>query len=105
MYCATRLSRAADGLSAAFAEVEARANQVANALIDRELDPTVPILLLCDHGVAPPTAITIDLPDGWIDRLIGVDYSADEVADSLIAIGCTVGSTETGWSASTKPVA
>ena len=53
--------------------------------------------------VAPAAPISIDLPDGWIDRLIGVDYSADEVADSLIAIGCIVGSTDTGWAVTPPP--
>ncbi|HXY92915.1 MAG TPA: AMP-binding protein [Acidimicrobiia bacterium] len=40
-----------------FAEVHARACQVANAVLDRGLDQDTPILLLCDHGTAPPTAI------------------------------------------------
>ena len=52
---------------------------------------------------APAAPVTIELPDGWIDRLIGVDYSADEVAETLVAIGCDVRSTETGWSVTPPP--
>jgi phenylalanyl-tRNA synthetase beta chain len=53
--------------------------------------------------VAPPTTITIDLPEGWVDRLIGVDYSADEVTDTLVAIGCAVSATGTGWAVTPPP--
>ena len=49
--------------------------------------------LLADH-----VADAIDLPDGYAQGLIGVDYTADEITDSLQAIGATVESTETGWS-------
>ena len=40
-----------------FGEIVSRANQVANALLDRGLDKDTPALLLCDHGIAPPVAI------------------------------------------------
>lgn len=39
----------------------------------------------------------IELPEGYIEGLIGVRYSADEITDSLTAIGTTVDVTETGW--------
>ena len=39
----------------------------------------------------------IDLPDGFVDSIIGVNYSADEVTDSLTMIGAQLESTETGW--------
>ena len=53
--------------------------------------------------LAPIPSAAIDLPEGWIDHLIGVDYSADEVVDSLTAIGCEVASTATGWSVTPPP--
>ena len=40
----------------------------------------------------------IDLPEGFVDALIGVQYSADEVTDSLTAIGAAVTATATGLS-------
>ncbi|MEH6781382.1 MAG: phenylalanine--tRNA ligase subunit beta [Rhodoglobus sp.] len=49
--------------------------------------------LLADHA-----ADAVDLPEGYPQGLIGVNYSADEITDSLQAIGATVESTDTGWS-------
>ncbi len=40
---------------------------------------------------------TIDLPEGFVDGLIGVPYSADEVTDALTMIGATLESTDTGY--------
>jgi acyl-coenzyme A synthetase/AMP-(fatty) acid ligase/thioesterase domain-containing protein/acyl carrier protein len=70
-----------------FAEVESRANQVANALLDRELDPTVPILLLCDHGVAPPTAICGVLHAGMIGAPVDVREPTDRLRRLFEASG------------------
>jgi len=42
--------------------------------------------------------VAIDLPEGFVDRLIGVDYSADEVTDSLTMIGASIEATSTGLS-------
>ncbi|EPR76219.1 Phenylalanyl-tRNA synthetase beta chain [Leifsonia rubra CMS 76R] len=39
----------------------------------------------------------IELPEAYIERLIGVRYSVDEITDSLTAIGTTVEATEMGW--------
>jgi phenylalanyl-tRNA synthetase beta chain len=39
----------------------------------------------------------IDLPDGFIEGLIGVPYSADEVTDSLGMIGATVTASDSGY--------
>src|SRR5262249_55842337 len=49
-----------------FAELEARANQVANALLERGLGQSVPVFVLCDHGTAPPVAICGVLHAGLI---------------------------------------
>lgn len=39
----------------------------------------------------------IALPEGYVDSLIGVDYSLDEVTDSLSAIGCQIRLEGDGW--------
>jgi acyl-coenzyme A synthetase/AMP-(fatty) acid ligase/thioesterase domain-containing protein/acyl carrier protein len=49
-----------------FAELNARANQVANALLDRGLNSAIPVFVLCDHGTAPPIAICGVLHAGLI---------------------------------------
>ena len=43
------------------------------------------------------TPAAIALPDGFVDSLIGVDYSADEVTGSLELIGATVVATSDGY--------
>ncbi len=48
-----------------------------------------------DNSVAPAP---IDLPDGYVAKIIGVEFSADEVTESLTEIGTTVVATEGGWS-------
>ena len=40
---------------------------------------------------------SILLPEGYVDRLIGVDYSLDEVTDSLTAVGCKLKPEGDGW--------
>lgn len=40
---------------------------------------------------------SIALAEGYVDRLIGVDYSLDEVTDSLTAIGCRLKPEGEGW--------
>ena len=42
-----------------------------------------------------PTAI--HLPEGAVDRLIGVDFSLDEITDTLTAIGCRLEVQTDGW--------
>ncbi|CAN5268609.1 phenylalanine--tRNA ligase subunit beta [soil metagenome] len=44
----------------------------------------------------PPTPI--DLPDRFIGSIVGVEFSADEVTDSLTAIGASVEVSDDGWS-------
>lgn len=39
----------------------------------------------------------IDLPEQFIEKLIGVNFSADEITDSLTDIGTHVEVTDTGW--------
>ncbi len=46
-------------------------------------------------GSTPPGPI--ELPDRYIASLIGVEYSADEVTNSLTAIGATVAVSDDGW--------
>jgi acyl-coenzyme A synthetase/AMP-(fatty) acid ligase/thioesterase domain-containing protein/acyl carrier protein len=55
-----------------FAELNARANQVASALLDRDLDRSTPVFLLCDHGAAPPVAICGVLHAGLIGAPVDV---------------------------------
>lgn len=40
---------------------------------------------------------SIALAEGFVDRLIGVDYSLDEVTDSLGAVGCRLKPEGDGW--------
>ncbi|MFP5251531.1 MAG: phenylalanine--tRNA ligase subunit beta, partial [Actinomycetes bacterium] len=40
---------------------------------------------------------SIALAEGYVDRLIGVDYSLDEVTDSLGAVGCRLKPEGDGW--------
>ncbi len=39
----------------------------------------------------------IHLPEGAVDRLIGVDFSLDEITDTLTAIGCRLEVQTDGW--------
>jgi acyl-coenzyme A synthetase/AMP-(fatty) acid ligase/thioesterase domain-containing protein/acyl carrier protein len=49
-----------------YADVVARANQLANALLDRAPDPSVPVALLCGHGQAPVIMVAGTLHAGLI---------------------------------------
>ncbi|MER3388500.1 MAG: phenylalanine--tRNA ligase subunit beta [Microcella sp.] len=40
---------------------------------------------------------TIDLAEGYVDNLVGVDFSLDEITDSLVAVGCSVSPGDDGW--------
>jgi acyl-coenzyme A synthetase/AMP-(fatty) acid ligase/thioesterase domain-containing protein/acyl carrier protein len=62
-----------------YADLVARSNQVANALLDREPDPSVPIAHFCGHGDAPVVAISGTLHAG----LIAAPFDAREPADRL----------------------
>ncbi len=63
-----------------YGELHARASQIARALLDRGLDPAVPVFILCDHGVAPPTAICGVLYAGLIGAPVDVREPADRLA-------------------------
>jgi acyl-coenzyme A synthetase/AMP-(fatty) acid ligase/thioesterase domain-containing protein/acyl carrier protein len=62
-----------------YADVVTRANQLANALLDREPDPSVPVALLCGHGDAPVVMVAGVLHAG----LIGAPIDAREPAERL----------------------
>ena len=62
-----------------YAEVVAGSNQIANALLDREPDPAIPVALLCGHGVTPIVAICGVLHAG----LIGAPIDAREPVERL----------------------
>ena len=47
-----------------------RANQVANAILDRDPDPSVPVALLCGHGIAPVISMCSVLHAGRIGTSI-----------------------------------
>jgi phenylalanyl-tRNA synthetase beta chain len=47
-----------------------------------------------DNSVAPAA---IDLPEAFIESLIGVSFSADEITNSLTDIGAAIEATEQGW--------
>jgi len=50
--------------------------------------------IVLDNSVAP---MPIELPDGYVAKIIGVEFSADEVTESLTEIGTTVVATDSGW--------
>ena len=70
-----------------FAELEARANQIAQALLDRGLDQATPVLVLCDHGVAPPMAICGVLHAGLIGAPVDVREPADRLRRMFVVSG------------------
>ena len=53
--------------------------------------------------VAPDDRAAIELPAGWVDRLIGVEYRDHEVADTLAEIGCAIAPHGAGWSVTPPP--
>jgi phenylalanyl-tRNA synthetase beta chain len=54
-----------------------------------------PLGSVYDASVPPQP---IGLPERYIANIIGVEYSADEITDSLAAIGATVDLSDDGWS-------
>ncbi len=70
-----------------YADLASRANQLANALLDRGLDPAKPVLLLCDHGVEPPTAICGVLHAGLIAAPVDVREPLDRLCRLVEASG------------------
>jgi len=47
-----------------------------------------------DNSIAPKP---IELAEGYVESLIGVDYSADETTSSLVSIGAAVQASAGGW--------
>ena len=50
--------------------------------------------IVLDNSVPPSP---IELPDGYVGSLIGADFSADEITDSLQEIGTAVVVSDSGW--------
>lgn len=75
---------------------------VAEAAAQRVIDLLVELAggTIVDLGSAWIEALrpaTIDLAEGYVDALVGVDFSLDEITDSLVAVGCAVTPGEDGW--------
>ncbi|MCU1545539.1 MAG: phenylalanine--tRNA ligase subunit beta [Homoserinimonas sp.] len=81
-----RFERGVDPLVA-----EVAAARVAQLLVELA-GGTVDVLGSRLYEALPPTPIT--LRDGFIASLMGVDYTADEVSDSLRAIGASIDTTD-----------
>jgi phenylalanyl-tRNA synthetase beta chain len=47
-----------------------------------------------DESVPPAP---IELPEGYVAKIIGVDFSADEITDALTEVGATVVASDVGW--------
>ncbi len=73
----------------------AAAARVVELLVELGGGTADPLGSVLDESV-PPAPIA--LPESFVAGLIGVDFSADEITDSLTAIGATVVSTDDGWS-------
>jgi phenylalanyl-tRNA synthetase beta chain len=71
----------------------AAASRVAELLVELA-GGTIDSLGSSWNEATPPAAIAV--PEGFVDALIGVNYSADEVTDSLTMIGATVAASDTG---------
>src|SRR5262249_51379366 len=70
-----------------YAEVAERANQVANALLDREPDTAVPVVVLCGHGAVPVIAICGALHAGLITTPLDAREPPDRLQRLLHASG------------------
>lgn len=70
------------------------AERVVGLLVELAGGAADPLGVALDNSVAPTP---IALPEGYVSRLIGVDYSADEITTSLEAIGATVEVSDGGW--------
>ncbi len=70
------------------------AQRVADLLVEFAGGTIDPQGVAYDASVA---ASSIELPETFVDSLIGVEYSADEITSSLVAIGATVEVSKAGW--------
>ncbi|WP_439564274.1 phenylalanine--tRNA ligase subunit beta [Microcella sp.] len=84
-----RFARGVDPLVA-----EAAAQRVVDLLVELAGGAADP-LGSCWIDVAAPAPI--HLAEGYVDGLIGVDFSLDEITDSLSAIGCSIDVQTDGW--------
>jgi phenylalanyl-tRNA synthetase beta chain len=84
-----RFARGVDPLVA-----EAAAQRVVDLLVDLAGGTVDDLGSAWIESVRPAT---IDLAEGYVDALVGVDYSLDEITDSLLAVGCAVSPGEDGW--------
>ena len=69
----------------------ARVVQLLEELAGGTADPLGSVF---DNSVAPGA---IDLPENFVANLVGVEFSADEITDSLGAIGANVEAADDGW--------
>ena len=84
-----RFARGVDPLVA-----EAAAQRVVDLLVDLAGGTVVELGSAWIEATRPAT---IDLAEGYVDGLVGVDFSLDEVTDSLVAVGCAVTPGDDGW--------
>jgi len=84
-----RFARGVDPLVAA-----AAAQRVVDLLVDLAGGTAVE---LGSEWIEVARPATIDLLEGYVDDLVGVDFSLDEVTDSLVAVGCSVSPGDDGW--------
>ncbi|MEP6479768.1 MAG: phenylalanine--tRNA ligase subunit beta, partial [Rhodoglobus sp.] len=75
------------------------AARVVELLVELAGGTADPLGSTLDNSVAPKP---IELPDGYIEKLVGVHYSADEISGSLTAIGGTIAAS-TGGQTVTPP--
>ncbi|MBU1249541.1 MAG: phenylalanine--tRNA ligase subunit beta [Actinobacteria bacterium] len=84
-----RFARGVDPLVA-----EAAAQRVVDLLVELAGGAAVDLGSAWVESTRPAS---IDLAEGYVDNLVGVDFSLDEITDSLVAVGCTVSPGDDGW--------
>lgn len=47
--------------------------------------------------IEAPSPASVHLAEGFVDAIVGVDFSLDEITDSLTAIGCALSVETDGW--------
>ncbi len=84
-----RFARGVDPLVA-----EPAAQRVVDLLVELAGGTSDP---LGSRWIDAPSPTAIHLAEGFIDALIGVDFSLDEITDSLTVIGCSLSVQTDGW--------
>lgn len=84
-----RFARGVDPLVA-----EAAAQRVVDLLVELAGGTAVDLGSAWVESTRPAT---IDLAEGYVDGLVGVDFSLDEITDSLVAVGCSIAPGDDGW--------